>query len=277
MGYQKVIHSGSLLEVFTYEKNLPERRKVRSKDSYSKQRYAPRPRHPDSIRRARTSFKRLVRINLSRESNPSLFTFTMHQKLSYGASSRIFTRFIARLGTGRGKRFRYIAVPEFQKRGAVHWHVLIWGLPKFYACQGSWKKKGKYWIFNHECPSGRQCERRTRVISRLWLRGFVDGIATDGSPRLSTYLSKYLSKAMHDQRSLGKKTYHTSHNILRPMHASSSSESIQAILQENVIPDQQPLTEKEYPSEWLGKVVYKQYEISYDRKRTATDDSQGKS
>jgi len=272
MGYLKLIHSGSLLEVFHYEKNLPIRRKKRSKNSYRKQYREDHPRSPDSARRARASFKRIVRVNLAGDRTPSLFTFTMHQELPYRTSSRIFTDFAARLRRHCGKEFRYIAVPEFQKRGALHWHVLIWGLQYAKACRGRWIKKGRNWIFIHECKTGRQCERRTRVLGRLWLRGFVDGVVTDGSPKLATYLTKYLSKAMHNKRTFGKKTYHTSRNILRPMHAASGSESIQAILQEEVIPNKKELTKKEYRSEWLGKVVYKQYETSYDRNEARPHD-----
>jgi len=273
MGHVKMIQSGSILEVFEYEKNIPDRKKKRSQDSYRKQRNKTDPRHPSSIRRSRSAFTRLVRSNLVGDANPSLFTFTLHQKLSYSASSRIFTDFALRLRGIAGGGYRYIAVPEFQKRGAIHWHVLIWGLHVCPACIGTWKKKGKKYHFEHKCPPGRQCERRTRVIARLWLRGFVDGVVTDGSPKLATYLSKYLSKAMYDIRTNGKKAYHTSHNILRPMHVSSSNSSIQTILREHIIPDSQPLTIKEFRTEWLGKVVYKQYETSYDRTRPKNNGS----
>jgi len=78
---------------------------------------------------------------------------------------------------------------------------------------------------------------------------------------------------MHDKRTLGTKTYHSSHNILRPMQVASGNEAISAILSEHVIPDVNPLTHREYESEWLGKVDYKQYEISYVRKRPESDDS----
>jgi len=275
MGYVKAIQSGNLLEIFEYEKSLPIRRKKRRKDSYRKQRDKNRPRNSASIQRARASFKRLVRANLIGGQNPALFTFTMFEKLSYSASCRLFTRFISRLGRGRDSEFRYLAVPEFQKRGAVHWHVLIWGLPEHYACQGTWKKRGNRWVFQHECPAGRQCERRTRRISRLWLRGFVDGVVTDGSPRLATYLTKYLQKSMHDKRSSNKKTYYASHNILRPMHVESDSEFVKELLREQVIPSYPHLTERTYDTEWLGKVVYKQYETSYDCKAAERNLAEG--
>lgn len=151
----------------------------------------------------------------------------------------------------------------------------MWGLPEHYACQGEWKKKGRYWFFQHKCPPGRQCERRTRRVSRVWLRGFVDGVATDGSPKLASYLTKYLSKSMHDIRTFGKKAYHTSHNILRPMHVGSGSEDIAAILKEHVIPNSQPLTHRVYPSEWLGEVDYKQYEIAYVSKGPESNGIEG--
>jgi len=271
MGYVKLIQSGNLLEIFRYEKDLPIRRRKRGKDTYRKQYFEGHARSVASVQRARAGFKRIVRANLARGENPALVTFTMHQKLPYSASCRIFTEFIARFGGNRGTEFRYLAVPEFQKRGALHWHVLIWGLPEHYACKGTWAKSGKKWFFVHLCEAGRQCERRTRSISRLWLRGFVDCIITNGHPRLATYLTKYLQKSLHDRRTFGKKAYHASRNIMRPMSAASGSETFKAILSEHIIPDVKPLTEREYDTEWLGKVVYKQYETSYDCKRLESD------
>lgn len=236
MGYTKLIRSGDILEVYRYEKNLPIRRRIRKQDTYQKRRNKITTRSPDSVRRAKKSFFRIVRSNLIPDQPPALLTLTMSQNLPYAASSRIFTRFAAKLSRYH-KGIRYIAVPEFQKRGAVHWHIILWGL-------------------NEKI----QTESETRYISRIWLRGFVDGLITDGSPKLAGYLAKYMSKAMQDIRLGGKKAYYSSHNILRPMSVSSGNESIQNFYQEHLMPGvDNLLTEREFDTEWLGRCHYQQF------------------
>jgi len=253
MGHTKIIRSGNLIEVYQYEKSIPVRRKFRQPDTYRKGSRGSRPRSADSLRRASKVFRRIVRANLVGDEHPSLFTFTMYQKLSYGASVRIFTRFIVRLRRDYGGEFRYIAVPEFQQRGAVHWHVLIWGLPPHLACVGYYTKYG----FREECTEDRQCERKTRYFARLWLTGFCDGIFTDGSPQLAGYLAKYLSKTMSDIRLSGKKAYYASRNILRPMCVSSAN--LSQYFGEIIGVDNSPLHIHEFNTQWLGRAIYKQY------------------
>jgi len=254
MGYTKIIRSGDLLEVYKYEKNLPIRRKARSKraESAREEYFGARPRNADSIRRATKSFRRIVRSNLVGPVPPTLFTLTMYQKLSYRTSSRIFTKFIARLRRIRGSSFRYIAVPEFQSRGAVHWHLLMWG-------------------FYEEAKS----ERTTRYFSRLWQRGFVDCLTTDGHPKLSGYLAKYMSKTMSDIRLGGQRAYYTSHNVLRPMYTASGNLSIQEVYKEELIPVDNLLTTYEFNTQWLGRCNYQSFRLgTYARKESAVDDSQ---
>jgi len=235
MGYTKIIQSGDFLEVYRYEKNLPIRRKIRSPDTYRKGNRQDIERSPDSIRRAARAFRRLVRANLAGDVPPALLTLTMHQKLSYAASVRIFTRFIARLRRSAGREFRYIAVPELQKRGSWHWHVLIWGL-------------GHY----------AQEERTTRYFARFWLRGFCDCVITDGHSKIASYLAKYLSKAMSNLRRSDTKTYYTSRNILRPVSINASTLATYTKDQKIVIHN---LTKLEYDTEWLGKCEYNSYKI----------------
>lgn len=253
MGYTKIIQSGTLLEVYRYEKNLPIRRSVPRQNTDRKRNNRITKRSFDSVRRAARAFRRIVRSNLVGNDVPSLFTFTMYQKLSYSTSVRIFTRFAARLRRVCGGEFRYIAVPEFQKRGAVHWHVLIWGLSAY-----------------------AKNERATRRISRLWQRGFVDCVITDGHPKLSGYLAKYMSKTMSDIRLGGKKAYYASRNILRPMSNSSGNGSIQAVFDEHIIPSvDNLLTTHEFSTQWLGRAIYQSYRLEhYACKTDSSHDSQ---
>jgi len=238
MGHIKVIRSGNFLEIYEYEKNVPIRRRPR-RDLITKRDRRSITRTSDSIRRAGKSFRRLVRANLVGNETPTLLTLTMYETLPLSTSSKFFNRFIDRLRRSVGHEFRYIAVPEFQKRGAVHFHILIWGLDHKYA----------------------QTEHQTRYFSRIWLRGFCDCVVTDGHPKLAGYLSKYMQKGMSDIRLSGKKAYYASSNILRPMSTATGNPFIKDIIYKNLVPVDNCLHEHEFMTQWLGKCYYKSYLI----------------
>jgi len=283
MGYIKVRIFGDTAQVYEYEKSLPIRRKSRKANSYTKRDRKNVARSADSFRRAKRAFQCLVRANIRGDEPPTLLTFTMHQKLPYSASSVIFTRFIKRLRRRAGESFRHIAVPEFQERGAVHWHVLLWGLPVEYGCVGYFRfRRGKK-VFVETCPPERQCERKTRRFARVWLRGFTDAIATDGSPKLAGYLSKYMSKSMLDIRLGGKRAYYTSHNVVRPLSFSSGTLPREAAVSLALYHagvksvDNSPLQEREFGTEWLGNCNYSLLRVEpYEAGKSTTDDPQGR-
>jgi len=256
MGHTKIIQSGNTLEIYQYEKSLSPRiresrpRKPRKTDK--RFRYA----RLDNVKRRSKSFLRLVRSNLIGDLRPFLLTLTMFEDLGIKRSYSLLTVFISRLRKDFGPGFRYVAVPEFQKRGAVHFHLMFWGLPPHLACKGYMDRSRGFNRFIHECESG-QCERHTRYFSRLWQRGFVDSLQTDGSPKLATYLAKYMSKSMSDKRLLGEKSYCASRNVYRSSMVSSS-----------VALDYAPeiwgfdlstvknLHYREFDTQWLGKGRY---------------------
>jgi len=123
MGYIKYVTTPNYVDEYIYEKNyIPPRKiyKARRKRA-TKATF----RSAQSLRRARASFIRIIESNLDRLNPPTLVTLTMHQNLSFATSIRIFTEFVVRLRKRYGKGFKYIAVPEFQKRGALHWHILF--------------------------------------------------------------------------------------------------------------------------------------------------------
>ncbi len=193
---------------------------------------------------------------------PALLTLTMYEVVSLRRGYAALHKFFRRLRADQGKLFKYIAVPEFQKRGAVHFHIMIWGLPDEMMCRGYWQGKGKYKKFIHECPDEAKCERSTRYFQSLWQRGFVDSLVTDGSDKLVGYLSKYMSKSMSDDRLCGEKAYVVSHNVLRPVSFSSGTPLIYAQeIWDIDFATAQPMIEKEFSTQWLGKGRYRLFKI----------------
>lgn len=267
MAYTKVVQSGDLVEQWTYEREPAAlsggKRKPRVKRVFARERRA------DNVQRVRKSFTRLVRANLSGDSSPALLTLTTEANTGISEGYRLYTRFADRLRRQYGSLIRFIAVPEFQRRGAVHFHVLVWGLPDHAPCRlsRSWyiDKTGKKHR-THVCPKERECERRTRRIADLWGNGFVDLVETDGNAKLAAYLAKYMSKAMHDKRLLGKRAYSASRNVLRPVSLNTSFQILLAKEGWGITGDSTIAKQKEYDTMFLGRCVYTSYLIEHESK-----------
>jgi len=122
-------------------------------------------------------------------------------------ANRRFTRFIKRLNYAvfntKNSNIRYLAVPEFQLRGAVHYHVIFFNLP-----------------FEHSLHS---------FISKVWKTGFVWIETIKNTDHLTNYVSKYFTKKSQDSRLKGQKAYFGSRGLRQPLLFRGSS-SIQQIL-----------------------------------------------
>jgi len=237
MAYIKVIQSGEFVEVFKYDRSPPLKR--RPPDRPRRKRLRNVSRRADSIVACRKQFVRLVRANLRQDNPPALLTLTMREIVDMGDAYKAFTAFGAKLRREYGGDVSYIAVPEFQKRGAVHFHMLLFGLP--YEAYKS--------------------ERSNRRIATLWGHGFVDIIKTNGNPRLSNYLGKYMSKAMHDSRLIGKRAYSASRNVVRPVSLRTGFQIRTAFEEWGLTVDNEVVSQREYGTLFLGRCVYQTYVI----------------
>jgi len=261
MPYTKIIQSGDLVEEWVYER-VPA---VETRDTKKPRRKSlfPTERRADSILRCKDAFKRLVRANLSRQGGyPALMTVNMREIVDISVGYAFYTQFSKNLRRRFGDHVSLLSVPEFQQRGALHFHTLIWGLPPSLPCRFSksfyWDKVGKKHR-RHVCPKKRNCERKLRTLSRFWPHGFLDIVETDGSPRLSTYLSKYMSKAMHDERLVGKRAYTSSGELLRPVSLNRPAHIELAKDQWGMVGDNLLHARREYDTLFLGRCVKSDY------------------
>lgn len=230
--YLKIIKSDTQYEVYRYE-NAPLPTKARRSRKGVENGYRrPIIRTFANSRRARKDFIRLVRSNLTGDERPAFLTLTMRDIVSVSVGYSCLKGFIGSLRLVFGTGFRYIAVPEFQKRGAVHFHILIWGLSPE--------------IVNHE--------RQTRILQNIWSLGYVDIIPTDGSAKLAGYLGKYMSKSLLSGDIGFNKAYTCSRNVLRPLSFSTSTTL--TLPQGIMTGDKVMLTEREYEVPWLGACTY---------------------
>jgi len=273
VAYTKVIQSGSLVEEWVYEREPSLKRLRKTRDRIK--RVFRQERRADNVTKCRNAFRRLVRANLSEGKPPALLTLNMKEITGIHEAYLNFTRFGVGMRKTFGADLKWIAVPEFQKRGAVHFHILIWGLPECLPCLFSEKfytdKTGKKHRV-HVCPEPRQCERKSRRIAALWPVGFADIMQTNGSAKLSSYLAKYMSKAMHDKRLLGKRAYSATRNVVRPMSFNTPFQISSAKELWGIGPKTPIALSKEYATLFLGRCNYRSYLIeSYECSESSID------
>lgn len=261
-----------MLEVYEFERelNVHTRRKKRKKTPVQGDRRLCPPRY-DNIIRKRKEFSRLVRANLVGIEKPALLTLTMYEVSSLKSAYKVFTIFIQRLRLRYGSDFRYITVPEFQKRGAVHFHMILWvkkATKKGGLLEKALNKKVKLKKPKKACEKSvilRKTilqERKQRIIQNMWQYGYVDSITTDGNVKLVGYLTKYMSKSLQDVRLMGQKSYIASRNILRPVSIPfKAAVGFSKDLWNLDLSTALPLHEKHFPTQWLGKGRYRQYKI----------------
>lgn len=101
----------------------------------------------------------------------------------------------------------YVAVPEYHKKGGLHFHLLLGGV---IAEDLGLKDSGKV------VKSGR-CKGQTIYNVTKWKSGFSTATKILDTNAVKYYLSKYLTKGKVDPRFFGKKRFYVSQNINRPL------------------------------------------------------------
>jgi len=147
----------------------------------------------DSVARARVALYRLITANIGKHGRfKAIFaTYTFARNITDIETANLrFKCYIASLTEYVGYRPKYVCVPETQERGAWHFHVVFFNLPKI-----DFKVNDKLW---------RQGET---AVNMQFVRGIRD---------IGAYCSKYLSKEMIITRGINKKVYYTSRHLIRP-------------------------------------------------------------
>jgi hypothetical protein len=258
MPYNKYIVSGDMLETYSYEREPAKRiskgkRRSASADAVSDLAIVGSDdisakvadpsfttRRESNSRRAKMAFRRLVLSNIDEHELPFLLTLTYaanQKNLRIGYAD--FKSFVGALRYKYSDDWRYIAVPEFQKRGAVHFHALIWGIP----------------------ASVFELERSTRFLASLWGKGFVYVKETYGNEGIAIYLSKYMQKAFTDPRFFSHRTYTVSKNCRRSEEVVIGSMPLASAFEYIDLSTGTPLRTADYMTKWLGRAVYKRYKI----------------
>ena len=204
--HYKVIMSGGIIEVYEFEKLPPTKRLKEVEDGYDpldlentklelSKEDRTLERRQQTVRDARNTTRRLALMNFG--PGDTFFTMTYAENMQdLEQADKDFKKFIQRFKYHHGD-FKYLAVREFQKRGAIHYHMLC-----------SWTRafEGEEDIRSWERYFGEQ----------LWGHGFVDIKFLNHVDNVGAYLIKYMTKNLSIELFKGKKVYLPSKGLERP-------------------------------------------------------------
>lgn len=181
-----------------------------------------------SITRTRTMIRRLALMNFDAGSKFSTFTFA-ENVTDLTMAHKAWDKFVKRLRRRYGD-FKYINVVEFQKRGAVHYHMLS-DLP---------------YIPNSE-------------LAEIWGQGFVKINDIAHVDNVGAYVVKYMTKELFDPRFCGRKAYMCSQGLDRPIVY--RGEDAERIIQLYDLEQKKEVYTSSYTSEHHGQIIYREFNL----------------
>lgn len=108
----------------------------------------------------------------------------------------------------------YVAVPEYHKKGGLHFHVLIGGV-KFEDLQPvhAFDKKKNKWLY----VTKGVCKGDKIYNILTWSVGWSTMTVLRNKDAAKHYVCKYITKQCRDERFFGKRRYYPSRNLVRPI------------------------------------------------------------
>lgn len=187
----------------------------------------------ENRKKVATRIRNIRRLALANfDENSRFFTTTFADNITdMDYANNEFKKFIKRLKYNYDD-FKYLAVVEFQKRGAIHYHMLS------------------------DFGYIEQAD-----LEKIWGNGFVwirDLLtANKGRPvdNVGAYIVKYMNKNIIDKRLMGKKAFFTSKNLTRPEIIYEDMRLIDCLRKYNLDSDNL-VYENKFMSKENGEVLY---------------------
>ncbi len=233
----KVVRCGAVVYVSSYEKPVCRGFLGRSGRVYIGASAEDKKKNIDKrFFRARREIRQCVNTNILPSSKFLTLTYGDNvQDLS--RANKDFKHFIKRLNYsvyGRScARVQYLCVPEFQKRGAVHYHLVLFNLPYIPA----------------------------RKLADLWGWGYVRINRIKAVDNVGAYVCKYLSKdsARTSERLAGRKCFFRSCNLRSPEVSVYPVDSEKLVSKGVNLSSDNFVYERFYETEHYGRVCYREY------------------
>lgn len=256
--YHKVIQSGNITEIYSYQEGITiglkgnngssgaggnmtqEEKQLREKDNLRR-----------SLGRTVQTLRRTINANINEwgKEKPKFMTLTFKENvLDHEVANKEFREFIKRLSRRIFKKqsgLKYTCVVERQTRGAIHYHVLFYNLPyiKFEELLKVWEN-GK--------------EQRGLRIN-----------AIESIDNVGAYVVKYIEKDIQAMKNgydtktgksakeKNKKLFFQSRGLIKPTERALSAKEV-AELERQLIDENAVVFEAQHENEHVGKMTYKQ-------------------
>jgi hypothetical protein len=165
---------------------------------------------------------------------PVMLTLTTKDNIpDLSITNPMLTLFIKRFNYELGDKtayLKYVAIPEWQERGAVHYHVALFNMP----------------FVAHS------------KLTDIWGEGYIWLTRTDRTRSVGRYLTKYMTKGFGDSRFKNHNRYTPSKGLHRPKVLYNQ---LQARHIKSKLPQSSLLYRKEYATEYHPKVKYDVYNL----------------
>lgn len=227
----KIISSGHIMEIYTYER-MPIPNRNCKKDDATENKKNERDIGAESAQNDRKSKWNFIRqVNMNFEEHSKFVTLTFAENVTdLDEANKQFKRFIQRMRYKYGA-FKYAVAIEFQKRGAAHYHMMS-NLPYI--------------------PK--------KELAEIWRQGFVRINDIKHVDNVGAYLSKYMTKGDgRDPRLRGRKMYLTSKNMDKPSEL--KGDDADQIIKMYSLEQKKAVLESSYDSEHHGTITYRQYNL----------------
>lgn len=246
---KKLIQSGDIIEIYNYDRGYLKgyENKIANtgrKKDYESENYAEH--RKQVLQRAKRELRRLINANVGqygKEFTSKFLTLTFSDNVTdLDIANYEFEKFIKRLNykvyNTKKANLKYTAVIEFQKRGAIHYHIIIYNMPYI----------------------------KANEIANCWDNGFIKINKIDDIDNVGAYVAEYLGDDekgqghnIEDNRLKGRKSYFSSKGLFKPVEITDKKivEQVATALQST-----DKLTySAEFENEHLGKIIYKQYNL----------------
>lgn len=189
----KVIQSGNVIEVYEYKNPVlqgysDKRKTVKGRQAVANE--EDKETNRDKVlQRARKNVRRIINANIQKHSK--FLTLTFKENIQdIPQANKEFMLFIKRLSYHLGYKVQYTAVVEFQERGAIHFHVLLYNVLE---------KLDLNWL------------------SQIWSNGFINLKSIKDVDNVGAYVCKYMTKCEDEVKLRGKKMYFNSRGLNKPV------------------------------------------------------------
>lgn len=245
-----MVQSGSIVEIYKYEKGyirdftkFDSEGSLGRKQDFKSENYDI---HREQVlKRAKRDLRRLINSNIGQYGNDvttKFLTLTFSDNLTDLTKANYeFTKFIQRLNylvfNTKKAMLKYSVVIEFQRRGAVHYHIIIYNMPYV----------------------------KQKIIQDTWKNGHIWINKIENVTNVGAYVAEYLGDAekqqgknKEDSRLEGRKSYFSSRGLLQPIEI-TDEKTVEAIAL--ALPNEKIIYSAEFNNEYLGDVKYTQYNL----------------